>query len=256
MLPDEYLVRFTDTPQGRIRSRSFGQFRPGAPPVVALMGMAVSDYLVPGVAELSAWTRSHLVDLPGLGGSGPATRRLDVPGYAEAISEWLDRAEPGRVVLVGNSSSTQVAAHVARARPDRVAALVLASPTVDPRYRTWPRVLLRWRLDARHPMPGLQQQHTPEWVRAGPRRLVHLVSVHLRDDPEPVLAEVRCPVLVLRGVHDGLSRRAWATRLAATAARGSFRDMPGPHSFAWSDPAAWSAPIREFATAATAEPRR
>lgn len=246
-MPDEYLVRYTETPEGRIRHRTFGHHREQVPPVVSLMGMAVSDYLVPAVSTLAEWTQAHLVDLPGLAGSGPSQRSLDVPGYAEAVGAWLDAAELPPVVLVGNSSSTQIAAHVAAARPRQVCALVLASPTVDPRSRTWPRVLFFWRWDSRYPMPGLQQQHTPEWARAGMRQLVHLISVHLRDRIEEVVRRVRCPVLVLRGEHDKLSTRSWARRLAELAPDGRFDTMPGPHSFVWVAPAAWCEPIRELA---------
>jgi pimeloyl-ACP methyl ester carboxylesterase len=111
--PDEYLVRFTDTDQGRMRSRTLGAPHDPAPPVVAVMGMAVSEYLLPALGRLTAWTQAHLVDLPGLAGSGPAAYPLDVRGYAAAVATWLDDADLPPVVLIGHSSSTQVVAHVA-----------------------------------------------------------------------------------------------------------------------------------------------
>lgn len=245
--PDEYLVRHVPTPQGRIRSRTLGHRREHVPPVVTLMGMGVSDYLIPAVHAHADWTQAHLVDLPGLAGSGPATRPLDVAGYAQSVCAWLDDADLPPVVLIGHSSSTQVAAHVAVARPHQVCALMVASPTVDPTVRSWPRILFFWRRDSQYPMPGLQQQHTPEWVRAGIRRLAHLVSVHLGDRLEEVVGGVRCPVLVLRGEHDKLSTESWARRLAELAADGRFAAMPGPHSFVWVAPTAWREPIRRLA---------
>ncbi|RCW46293.1 pimeloyl-ACP methyl ester carboxylesterase [Halopolyspora algeriensis] len=248
--PDEYLVRYTPTPQGRVRSRTIGRDHEHAPPVVSLMGMAVSDYLMPAVSALAEGTQAHLVDLPGLGGSGPATQPLDVAGYARSVCAWLDAAELPPVVLIGNSSSTQVAAHVAAMRPHRVCALVLASPTVDPTVRSWPRLLFFWRRDSQYPLPGLQQQHTPEWVRAGMRQLLHLISVHLKDRLDDVIGTVRCPVLVLRGDHDRISTEAWARRIAELAADGRFAAMPGPHSFVWASPTAWCEPIRLLAAEA------
>jgi pimeloyl-ACP methyl ester carboxylesterase len=246
-LPDEYVVRFTDTTAGRIRSRTLGARRDQAPPVVAVMGMAVSEYLLPALCTLTGWTQAHLVDLPGLAGSGPARYALDVRGYAAAVSTWLDKVDLPPVVLIGHSSSTQVVAHVAAARPQRVHALVLASPTVDPAVRSWPRLVIAWGRDSRYPSPGLQQQHTPEWVRAGPRQLRHLVSVHLRDHLENTVGRIRCPVLVLRGEADKVSTPSWARQLAALAADGRFIAVPGPHTFVWAYPAAWCAPIRELA---------
>lgn len=241
--PDGYAVRFTDTPQGRMRSRVLG----AGEPVVVLQGMAVSEYLVPAVTALSDGAAAHLVDLPGLAGSGSATELLDVPGYAAAVTAWLDTTDLPPVVLIGHSSSTQVVARVAIERPQRVRALVLASPTVDPTARSWPRLLVAWRWDSRYPQPGLSQLHTPEWVRAGARQLRNLVSVHLRDHLEDVVGEVRCPVLVLRGEHDKVSTEAWARSLADLAPDGRFQAMPGPHTFVWSHPAAWCAPVHELA---------
>jgi pimeloyl-ACP methyl ester carboxylesterase len=167
------VVRFADTRHGRVRGRVFGPLR-DAPPVVTVMGMAVSDYLTPAQAALN-WTQAHLVDLPGLAGSGDPPHRLGVPQSAEAVCDWLEAAKLPPVIIAGHSSGTQVAAHVAAARPDLVAATVLASPTVDPKARSVPRALYYWRRDSAYPMPGLDESHRPEW-RAGVRQLVHLAE--------------------------------------------------------------------------------
>lgn len=83
-LPDEMLLRYTDVPEGRIRTRVLGRRQPDALPVVVVQGMAVSDYLLPTCAALGWWTEVHLFDGPGFGGSARPTRRLDVRGYGEA----------------------------------------------------------------------------------------------------------------------------------------------------------------------------
>lgn len=108
-----------------------------------------------------------------------------------------------------------------------------------------------WQRDSRYPLPGLQQQHMPERVRAGPRQLCHLVSVHLRDHLEDTVGGVRCPVLVLRGRHDRVSTESWTRRLADLAPEGRFAPVPGPHTFVWSHPDAWSVPVRDLARHAT-----
>lgn len=252
-LPSEYLARFTHTRHGRMRSRVLGRRR-DAPEVVAVMGMAVSDYQLPALAALS-WTRAHLLDLPGLAGSDDTPHRLDVPGYAEAVCDWLDASGLENVVLTGHSSGTQVAAHVAAARPGQIAALVLASPTVAPKARSVPRALYYWRQDSRYPMPGLSETHRPEWRRAGARKIVHLMRVHLRDHLEDVVVNVKCPVLVLLGEQDRLCTARWARRLAELAPDGRLVSLPGPHTFLWRDPGAWSEPIRLLA-AETAPMRR
>ena len=139
----------------------------------------MSDYLLPAQAALS-WTQTYLLDLPGLAGSEDPPRALEVPDFADAVCDWLDAAALGPVVLAGHSSGTQVAAAAAAARPDLVAATVLASPTVDPRARSVPKALYYWRRDSQYPMPGLSESHKPEWKRAGLPRIVHLLRAHLR----------------------------------------------------------------------------
>ncbi|WP_207946858.1 alpha/beta hydrolase [Actinomadura sp. 7K507] len=219
---------------------------PGVPEVVLVQGMAVSDYLVPALACLGEWTRAHLVDLPGLAGSGDPPHELDVAQYGTSVAQWLDAADLGPVILAGHSSGTQVAAHTAVQRPDAAAALVLASPTVDPIGRSLARLLLRWRLDARHEPGDLSHSHRPEWLRAGPRRLLHIVRAHLDDHLEDVLAEMPVPVLVLRGREDRLLTAGWARDLARTAPDGRYVEVPGAHTFVWPHPDAWSEPFRRL----------
>src|SRR4051812_8557278 len=128
-LPGEMLLRYTDVPEGRIRTRVLGQRHEGVPPVVVVQGMTVSDYLLPACAELGAWTQAHLLDLPGYAGSGNPTRWLDVRGYGETVVDWMQATGMDRAVVVGHSSGTQVAAWAGVLDPGRVAAVGLASPT-------------------------------------------------------------------------------------------------------------------------------
>ncbi|RFU20411.1 alpha/beta fold hydrolase [Geodermatophilus marinus] len=248
-LPSEMLLRYTDVPEGRIRTRVLGTRRPGGPPVVVVQGMAVSDYLLPACAALGAWTEVHLFDVPGFAGSGRPTRRLDVRGYGEALAHWLAAAGLDRAVVVGHSSGTQVAAWAGVLAPDRVAGVALASPTIDPVARPWPKLLYRWRLDARSPSPGLEENHVPEWKRAGVTGALHLVRVHLADRIEEQVARLDVPLLVIRAEDDRLTTDRWVRALAASAG-GELVTVPGAHAFLWLDPEAWSAPLRGLAARA------
>ena len=240
-------VEHRTTSWGVLRSRTVGTPRPGVPEVVAVPGLAVSNYLLPAVGALGSWTRAHLVELPGFGGSGEPPHPLDVPQFADALAQWLDTSDLGDVVLVGHSSGTQVAAHVAaRGRPD-VRALVLASPTIDPRFRSMPRVLLAWRRNHELEPPDLDEQHAPERRRASLRRVRHALKQHLDDALEDVVPRVAVPVLVLYGDRDRLCTEAWARHLGEQAPDGRFETLPGAHSFVWTAPDAWSAPIERLA---------
>ena len=249
-LPPEMLLRYTDLPEGRVRTRVLGRRRPNVPPVVVVQGMAVSDYLLPACAALGEWTEVHLFDLPGYAGSGEPTRYLNVRGYGETVAHWLEAAELDRAVVVGHSSGTQVAAWAGALCPERVAAVGLASPTIDPMARSLPRLLFRWRLDARSPSPGLEANHIPEWKRAGPRGIAHLIRVHLADRLEEQIARLDVPVLAIRGEQDRLSTERWMRELAGSTPNGDHVTVPGAHAFVWLDPHAWSDPLHRLATRA------
>src|SRR4051794_41782165 len=127
-LPDEMLLRYTDVPEGRIRTRVLGRRQPDALPVVVIQGMAVSDYLLPACAALGSWTEVHLFDVPGFGGSGQPTRHLDVRGYGEAVVHWLEAKSLDRAGVGGHSSGTQVGAGAGGLAPDRGAGVGTGHP--------------------------------------------------------------------------------------------------------------------------------
>jgi pimeloyl-ACP methyl ester carboxylesterase len=128
-----------------------------------------------------------------------------------------------------------------------VGALILAGPTVDPRFRSMPRVLLAWRRNAELEPRSLDEQHAPERRRASLRRVRHALAQHLDDALEGVVPRVAVPVLVLYGDEDRLCTEAWARELGRRAPDGRFATLPGAHSFVWTAPHAWSAPIERLA---------
>jgi pimeloyl-ACP methyl ester carboxylesterase len=245
----EQVIAFHDGVLGRMRSRSVGQVSPGIPEVVLVQGMGVADYLLPGLTAFGRWTRAHLVELPGFGGSGDPPHELDVPQFARCVADWLSARGLGPVVLIGHSSGTQIAARAALWAPG-VAAVVLASPTVDPMARGLARLLIRWQLNGRREPPGLTESHLPEWKRAGFRRLLHTARVHLNDTLEDSVGRLDVPVLVIRGEEDRIGTARWARQLAALVPDGQCVQVPGAHTFPWLDPEAWSEPVRRLAVRA------
>src|SRR5256885_1962266 len=122
------------------------------------------------------------------------------------------------------------------------------------RYTTTPQGRMRGRIlgepgDAPPvvAVPGLNEAHRPAWKRAGPGRILHLISVHLRERIEEILPRITSPTLVIRGERDRMSTRRWAAGLAGLPSNGAYLELPGPHTFLWHDPAAWSEPIRRLA---------
>jgi pimeloyl-ACP methyl ester carboxylesterase len=244
--PHEVITSHHDGVLGRMRSRSVGEPRSGTPEVVLVQGMAVADYLLPGLAALGEWTRAHLIELPGFGGSGEPPHELSVPQFGHAVADWLTAQQFDHVLLAGHSSGTQVAAEAAVDRPG-LTGVMLASPTIDPAARGLLRLFVRWRLDGRYEPAGLNESHKPEYLRAGPRRLIHVVRAHLRHAIEEPVSRLGVPLLVIRGVDDRLSTPGWGRQLAGLVPDGEYLEMPGAHTFPWRDPHAWSQPLRRFA---------
>jgi pimeloyl-ACP methyl ester carboxylesterase len=238
---------FHDGPLGRMRIRSLGEPHPGVPEIVMIQGMTVSDYLLPGLGALSAWTRTHLVELPGGSGSGVPPHPLSVAEYAHAAVDWLRTQRSGPVLLAGHSSGTQVAAEAALLCRDRVAGVVLAGPAIDPVARGGVRVFARWWADRRGDPKSLDRVHEPERQRVGFGRLFHVLRAHLRHDLEKPVAALKVPVLVIRGSDDRLGTARWARHLAEMAPDGRYAEVPGTHSFCWRHPDAWSPSIRALA---------
>ena len=120
-------------------------------------------------------------------------------------------------MLVVQSIGTQIAAHAAALAPELITMLVLQGPTVDPTYRTAPRLVSRWLLDARHEPPRLVRTQLPEWRQVGARPLLQLLRACLDDDLEATLRDLDAgvPVHVARGEHDALCRLQWASALSS-----------------------------------------
>ncbi len=216
---------------------------------------------------------ARLVAVPGLGLSvavvGRALQRVPAPwsvvllpaygrrvaGGADPSPEHLAErllADPAlcgdtAAVLVGHSASCQVVAEAAVRAPDRVRALVLVGPTTDPRAATWPRLARRWLRTAVHEKPSQLPLLVHAYARTGLVSMARGMDVARRHRLDRVLAEVRCPVLIVRGRHDAICPATWARELAATARLGRSETLPaGAHMVPITHPAALAERIAGF----------
>ncbi|MBP2326634.1 pimeloyl-ACP methyl ester carboxylesterase [Kibdelosporangium banguiense] len=230
---------WTATPWGAVHALVAGV--PDKGDVVVVPGLGVSVYLRQSVCSLgAAGFRAWLADPPGFGDSGDPPHPLDIGEIAAVFAHWLRDRDLEQVTLIGHSCGTQIAARVAAAEPDLVQRLVLGSPTVDPRYRSWPKALLRWVRDGRLEPKSLTRTQQPEWRRAGAARLFRLTRSMLADDLETSLSHVTCPVVVARAEHDPISTPEWAQRLAQGEDRNLVK-IPGlAHAFPYQAPGAFA----------------
>jgi pimeloyl-ACP methyl ester carboxylesterase len=178
----------------------------------------------PSVLALHGWGRSGkdfaatldgldavALDLPGFGATPAPPEPWGAAEYAAAVAPVLDEMAPA-VVVLGHSFGGRVAVHLAAARPERVAGLVLTGvPLVRrpgaagrrpaPAYRL-ARALHRRGLlgDAR--MEALRRRYGSADYRAaaGVMRGVHVRVVN--ETYEDQLAAVSCPVELVWGDDD------------------------------------------------------
>lgn len=129
-----------------VGSRPVRSLRAGAPHATVLQlvfvpGLNALDLLVPTLRACSAWTRVHLLDVPGFGDRRTSRFPSTLIDVADVIAEWLTVTDPPRAVLVGHSTGAQAAVRAARAVPERAEAVILAGPTFPPAARRrWPLV--------------------------------------------------------------------------------------------------------------------
>ncbi len=215
------------------------------PRIVMLPGLAVSRYLRRTQDMLATGATVSLIDLPGTGDAPDAPHDLGVAEDCAAVSAWLRSTVDGPVLLTGHSYGALLAARLAAEHSDLVSALVLASPTVDPAYRSLPRLLVRWLIDSRREPRALRRFQRPEQQRAGMRRMLSMVWSSLADDPQRWLEKTGIPVTVIRGCRDALSTREWCESLAHRPA-GQCRTVPGvPHAFPFDHPEPYAAAVRD-----------
>jgi pimeloyl-ACP methyl ester carboxylesterase len=194
---------------------------PGGATHVLVHGIGVSArYLRRLARELAPEAHVLVPELPGFG----RTPRLD---HAPSVQELADGLAAARAVLTGHSMGAQVVAETARRHPDLAERVVLLGPVVDPAAPSALAQGLRLARDTlREPLGG-NAIVLSDYLRTGPvwyaRQLPHMLGYRTRD----AVAQLSCPVLVVRGVRDPVAPQQWVTDLAATAARGHAVAVPG-----------------------------
>jgi pimeloyl-ACP methyl ester carboxylesterase len=228
----------------------------------------------PQLDDLADAFRVLALDLPGHGALADVPFRL--ADASDAVGEVIDAAG-GRAIVVGLSLGAYVGMHLAAGNPDRVAGLVLANASAEPRSvaRRAPRTVGSYlltaaneRLRVRAGTPGGEVAPNPGsgatsagaatapdvqdppatngWLfKGGTRAMV----TALGETFIPRLAAYPGPSLLVNGEDDLLFRSGEDAFLAA-ARDGHLEVIPGcGHLVSEDQPAAFNAAVRRFATA-------
>lgn len=186
-------------------------FGTGARPYVLIhgIGMGRSVYLdfverLPG--------RIIALDLPGFGEAPEPTRTLTMARHADLIAAFLRSINVSDAVVIGHSMGSQIGAELAARHPSLIDGLVLAGPTVNSAARSvWEQATYLMR-DLIGERPIVLWRGAREYVRGGPH-LIRKIRATVVHEPEEAYAQVKCPVLVLRGERDPLAPASWCREI-------------------------------------------
>lgn len=177
-------------------------------------GLSVDGWRAP-LTLLASAAGGVSVALPGYGRRAAKVPDLDPETSARRLLARLDALAVPRAALFGHSSSCQVVAEAARLAPERVTALVLVGPAIDPEAATWPRLIGRWLRAFAHEAVGQVPLLIRDYSYSGPVGFVRTMEAARRHRIDRALAACRAPVLLVRGGRDGIVPAGWLDRLAA-----------------------------------------
>ncbi len=223
------------TPAGRLTV-----FRGGAGPVVVLLHGA-GDRAATWARVAPALARRYTVvipDLPGHGGSGPASGPLELGTVLAGVDALLAGLPAGPVTLVGNSLGAWIAMLEAADHPERVTRLVLVNGGALLGEATGVNLLPADREEARRtvaalrdpaspPVPGFVLDDIVRAARSGP--LARLAAgagsmgQYLMDGRT---GAIHAPVDILWGESDRLMPLTYARRLAASMPSARLTTIP------------------------------
>ncbi|WP_104168005.1 alpha/beta fold hydrolase [Arthrobacter sp. SX1312] len=172
-----------------------------------------------------------VVDLPGFGGTPTPDHQLGIDAYAAVLARALDEEGAQGCVVIGHSMGAQFVTELAISRPDLVSQLVLIGPVTDTARRSVVEHALMLAADSLVEPPVNNLMVGGAYARCGIRWYLKELPVMLGYRLDDRLPLVACPVLVVRGTRDIISRRDWCEKLTRTARHGRLVELPGrPHT--------------------------
>jgi len=184
--------------------------------------------------------------LPGWGGVARPDHVLDLDELADELVRRLDRHGLERAPFVANSMGCQIVAELVIRAPERVSALVLVGPTVDPHLRPFARFLPRFLLDARYEPASLLAIIVRDYLFMGPRTFLGTARHAWRHRMEERLPLVHAPTLVVRGARDAFVSQRWCEEAAELLPHGQLAVLDGAHAVHYSAPRELSRLVERF----------
>jgi pimeloyl-ACP methyl ester carboxylesterase len=215
-----------------MHTEAFGARDADGVPIVVLPGLGVHDYLRLACDRLARRSGRHvmLVEPPGFGANAAALPTTPtVASVTARLRDWL--TSQGTVCLLGQSTGCLLASRLARADQHLdVRDVVLVSPVFDPAISTPVPIGGGFLRNAPREPWWLGPLEVPEWIRNA-RALPGYFRSCLAESVDEHVDAARCPVLVVRGERDPMSRHEWTARLADAPGRRLVIVPGGSHTF-------------------------
>ncbi|ABA57937.1 Alpha/beta hydrolase fold protein [Nitrosococcus oceani ATCC 19707] len=220
-------------------------------PVVLVHGLGLSStYLLPIAAELAHEHPVYAPDLPGFGLSAKPKRVLNVQQLGDALAAWIEATGLPQVALLGNSFGCQIIIECMARHPELIACAILQGPTTSPSERSWFWQFVRWQQNSNpKPMGEIARQ---DYRACGIYRLARTFQYSIRHRPEDILAQIKIPVLVVRGSDDPICHSEWVDEIVHLLPGGKKVVIPEvQHTLVWTAPSQLAEVCRPFLANAT-----
>ena len=204
--------------------------RTSSTPIAMLAGLGYPEMLYPLMSELSAWTTVTVLNVPGWQRQRATASAPTIAGIAEATADWLQHVGGPPPILLGHSTGAQAALRTAILAPDRVEALVLVGPTVDPAARSWSRLIARYCQPLWREPPTELVAVRRSIMAGGISSVARLIASALADRPEQLITQLSMPTMILAGKHDRVASPTWCRHLADLG-QTRLQMLPGGHNF-------------------------
>lgn len=211
------------------------------------LGVSADYWWRNGPAIAAAGYRVLAPDIPGFGRTeGPSTGP-SVSEQTHRLLAWADALQLGPAVYTGHSLSCQVNIELAAFHPERVAGLVLAAPTGDPRRGRLTRQAWGLLRDVPREPLRLALLVVQAYLRAGPVKVWQTWQRGGHHDPMALLPLVRAPGIVVVGRADPIVRPEFAESLASGLPAGRVVWIEGgAHAVIFHPAAAFNRAVLDF----------
>ena len=174
-------------------------------PIVLVHGLSASTlWWIRNVRSLAEHHCVYLVDLPGFGAMRHARSQFALAQAGSWLVSWMQAIGLERAHLIGHSMGGYICIWIAAHHPERVARLVLVSPSVMPHVQS----VLGYMIPLLTSMRYLSLRFAPilfyDALRTGPMMLIRATNDILRGDVREEIHEINVPTLLVWGENDTL----------------------------------------------------